>query len=139
MVAWVVVWDRHVCRIWLWSQAVIRQVVLVPLTHAFLLLLEALPYPFSQRQRVFQHLVAELGPDPAPRRISLRLVLEQWLHFFLTENYRRMTDHETVPLEVELTCKLFPLFCTLMSMVPALAVPRLDALEEFPFRATIDT
>ena len=114
------------------------QVVLAPLAHALLLLLEALPYPFSQRQRVFKDLVAELGPDPAPRRISFRLVRKQWLHFFLAENYRRITFHETLPLTFELTCKLFPLFCTLMSMVPALTVPRLEVLEEFPFRATID-
>ena len=56
-----------------------HQVFLVPLAHALLLLLEALPYPFSQRQRVFEDFIAKLGPDLSPGRIAFRDVGQEWL------------------------------------------------------------
>ena len=57
------------------------QVLLMKVAHGLPLPVEALPCYLSERERLFQAIVAELRPLVASGWIALLSVWEHWLHF----------------------------------------------------------
>jgi len=74
-------WRGDVIR--LRRQAVMLQVLFVPIPHLLLLPVQTLSSPIAHRQGLYQDVVAELGPHAASGWVILWSVRKHWLHFFL--------------------------------------------------------
>ena len=61
----------------------ILHVLLVEVAHPFSLPVQTPSGALGEREGLFQHVVAELGPHPASGWVALWVVRKQWLHFLL--------------------------------------------------------